>query len=180
MAKLFYGMMQSLDGYIAAVDGELVLPEPGPELHRYWNRRMKAVAGSLYGRRIYELMSFWDRPEADEMEPDFATAWRATPKWVVSRTLDSVGPNAELLPGDLKGEVERLKSRYEGEIEVAGPEMAASLTELGLIDEYWLYLLPFVLGSGKPFFKGPVPGRLQLIGTEQLPEGVVLVKYRRT
>lgn len=179
MAKLFYGMMQSLDRYVAAADGELVLPAPGPALHRYWNERMRDVTGSIYERRIYEMMSYWDAPEAEEAEPDFAAAYRATPKWIVSRTLDRVGPNAELLGGDLRSEVERLKAGYDGEIEVAGPDLAASLTQLGLIDEYWLYLMPVVLGAGKPFFKGGVPASLELIGTERLPEGVALVKYRR-
>ena len=180
MATLLYGLMQSLDGYVAAADGELVLPPPGPALHRYWNERMRSVTGSIYGRRMYEVMQYWDQPEADEVEADFTAAWRATPKWVVSRTLDKVGPNAELLGGDLKAEVERLKAGYDGVIEVAGPELAASLTELGLIEEYWLYLMPIVLGGGKPFFRGPIPGRLELIGTEQLPEEVMVVKYRRT
>lgn len=178
MAKLVYGMMQSLDGYVDRADGGLALPAPGPGLHHYWNERMAIVSGSIYGRRMYEIMSYWDGPEGDEAEPDFARAYRATPKWVASRTLDAVGPNAELLGGDLRAEVEKLKASYEGEIEVAGPGIAASLSELGLIDEYWLFFMPVTLGSGKPFFAGGAPAGLELIGTEQLPEGVALVKYR--
>lgn len=180
MAKLIYGMMQSLDGYVDGADGKLTLPPPGPGLHRYWNERMASVAGVIYGRRMYEVMRFWDEPEAAEAEPDFARAFRACPKWVVSRTLDSVGPSAAMLGGDLKGEVERLKASHDGELEVAGPEIAGSLTALGLIDEYHLYLMPHVLGGGKPYFAGGArPGGLELIGSEQLPEGVALVKYRR-
>jgi dihydrofolate reductase len=180
MAKLVYGMMQSLDGYVDRAEGGLALPAPGPGLHHYWNERMATIAGSIFGRRMYEVMRFWDGPEADEAEPDFARAFRASPKWVVSRTLDSVGPNAELLGGDLRAEVEKLKASYEGEIEVAGPEIAGGLTELGLIDEYRMYLMPVTLGSGKAFFaKGAPAAGLELIGTEQLPEGVALVKYRR-
>ena len=181
MAKLIYGMMQSLDGYVDGTEGKLTLPPPGPALHQYWNEHMARIAGAIYGRRMYELMAFWDGPEGEEAEPDFARAFRASPKWVVSRTLDKVGPNAELLGGDLQAEVERLKASYEGEIEVAGPQLAASLTTLGLIDEYHLYLLPYVLGGGKPFFAGgATPTGLELIATERLPEGVALVKYRRT
>jgi len=180
MAKLVYGMMQSLDGYVDGPDGRLTLPAPGPALHRYWNERMAGIAGAIYGRRMYEVMALWDRPEGEEAEPDFARAFRASPKWVVSRTLDKVGPNAELLGGDLRAEVEQLKASYDGEIEVAGPQIAGSLTELGLIDEYRMYLLPVTMGSGKAFFAKAAPARLELIGTEQLPEGVVVVKYRRT
>jgi dihydrofolate reductase len=181
MAKLIYGMMQSLDGYVGALDGTINLPEPAPALHRYFNERMWRVTGSIYGRRLYELMSYWDGDftDAGEVDRDFAAAFKASPKWVVSRTLEKVGPNAVLLGGDLRHEVERLKAEYDGEIEVGGPGIAASLTELGLIDEYQLFLLPVVLGGGKPFFGGgAVPGALELIGTEQLPEGVVLVRYR--
>ena len=180
MAKLIYGMMQSLDGYVGRADGTLAVPAPGPGLHRYWNERMASIAGSIFGRRMYEVMRFWDGPEAEAAEPDFARAFKASPKWVVSRTLDRVGPNAELLGGDLRAEVEKLKASYEGEIEVAGPGIAGSLSALGLIDEYRMYLMPVVLGSGKAFFAGTAPVRLELIGTEQLPEGVALVKYRRT
>src|SRR5690606_30659589 len=138
-----------------------------------------AVAGSIYGRRMYEIMSFWDGPEAEAADADFTRAYRASSKWVVSRTLDTVGPNAVLLGGDLTAEVQRLKGEYDQDIEVAGPELAAGVTDLGLIDEYWLYIMPVVLGGGKPAFTAQRPEGMRLLGVEQLPQEVALVKYGR-
>jgi hypothetical protein len=86
MGKLVFGMMQSLDGYVDGVEGGLEMPAPGPELHRHFNDHVRGLAGSLYGRRMYEVMRYWDedQPEWDALEHDFAAAWRAQPKWVVS------------------------------------------------------------------------------------------------
>ncbi len=97
MGKLVFGMMQSLDGYVDGVAGGPELPPPGVALHRHFNDHVRGLAGALYGRRMYEIMRYWDedRPEWEEVEHDFAAAWRAQPKWVVSRTLKSVGANDE-------------------------------------------------------------------------------------
>jgi dihydrofolate reductase len=95
---------------------------------------------------------------------------------VVSRTLDAVGPNATLVTGELEAFVRRLKAGHEGEIEVAGPELAGSLTALGLIDEYRLYFHPVVLGGGKPFFAGPRPP-LRLVSSERVGEGAIRLAY---
>jgi hypothetical protein len=94
----------------------------------------------------------------------FAEAWRAMPKWVVSRSLKSVGPNATLIGDDVEAAVRKLKADLVGEIEVGGPKLAAILTKLGLIDEYQLFLHPVVLGLGRPFFVGPQP-RLRLVAS---------------
>ena len=117
---------------------------------------MRNLTGSLYGRRIYEVMRYWDddHPEWGAAERDFAAAWRSQPKWVVSRSLTSVGPNATLVSDDIEAVIRRLKAKLAGEIDVAGPDLARSLTDLGLIDEYRLYLCPVVLGRGTPFFAG--------------------------
>lgn len=178
MAKLVYGMMQSLDGYVDDAAGTLVMPPPDPELIRHFTERTRDVAGSVYGRRIYELMRYWDtdRPEWDEAEREYAAAWRAKPKWVFSRSLKAVGPYATLVGEDLETFVRRLKAEHEGEIEVAGPELAGALTDLGLIDEYQLYYRPFVLGGGKPFFAGARPP-LRLIGSERIGEDAVRLTY---
>jgi dihydrofolate reductase len=178
MAKLVFGMMQSLDGYVAGVEGAPGLPMPDEALHRHFNAHMRGIAGCLYGRRIYEVMRYWDEDQAgqDEVGRDFAAAWRATPKWVVSRTLKSVGPNATLVGDDLDRFVRALKAEHEGEIEVAGPELAGTLTELGLIDEYRLYLQPVVLGRGKPFFAG-ARSPLRFVSSDRIGEDTIRLTY---
>jgi dihydrofolate reductase len=128
------------------------LPMSGPPLHRHFNDQVLGLAGCLYGRRIYEMMRCWDEDRSDwnAIAQDYAQAWRSQPKRVVSRSLQQIDPNARLIPRDLKAWVRRLKADVEGNIDVAGPELAGSLTDLGLIDEYRLYFRPFVLGGGKP------------------------------
>jgi dihydrofolate reductase len=173
MAKLVFGMNQSLDGYV-----DHMAFAPGPKLFRHFVEQVRALTGSLYGRRIYEIMRYWDddRPEWDEAECDFAEAWRSQPKWDVSRTLISVGPNASLVEGDLEATVRQLKAELDGEIDVAGPNLARSLTDLGLIDEYRIYLHPVVLGFGTPFFGGSRPP-VRLLGSERMDEDVMRLTY---
>jgi dihydrofolate reductase len=178
MGKLVFGMMQSLDGYVAGVPGGPQLPPPGPALHQYFNNHVRNLSACLYGRRIYEVMRYWDedQPEWDAIEHDFATAWRAQPKWVVSHSLESVGPNATLVRDDLEKLARRLKMDVDGEIDVAGPELAASLVKLDLIDEYRLYIRPFVLGGGKPYFAGSRPP-LRHLATAHAGEDAVKLTY---
>jgi dihydrofolate reductase len=175
MGKLVFGMIQSLDGYVDGVAGGPQLPPPGTALHRYFNDHVRHLAGCLYGRRIYEIMRYWDedRPDWGGVQHDFAAAWRAQPKWVVSRSLKSVGANATLVGDDVEAFVRGLKANVEGDIDVAGPDLAGSLTDLGLIDEYRLFFRPFVLGRGKPYFARARPS-LRLIATETVEDAVRL------
>jgi dihydrofolate reductase len=177
MGKLVYGLMQSLDGYVARADGAL-LPPPGEQLGRHFMDHIRASAGMIYGRRMYEVMRYWDddQPDWDAGDHDFAAVWRAKPKWVVSRTLESVGPNATLVREDVGVFVRALKAKVDGEIDVAGPELAGALSALGLIDEYRLYFRPIVLGGGKPYFSGPRPP-LRLVGAEPVGEDAVRLTY---
>ena len=173
MAKLVFGMNQSLDGY---VDHEAFAPDP--VLFRHWIEHVRGLTGSVYGRRMYEIMRYWDE-DHPEWTPDlreFAAAWRSLPKWVVSRTLRSVGPNATLVEGELETVIRDLKARFPGEITVAEPDLARGLTDLGLIDEYRLYLHPIVLGHGKPFFTGPRPP-LRLVASDVIGEDVIRLTY---
>jgi dihydrofolate reductase len=174
MAKLVYGLNQSLDGY---VDHQEFAP-PGPLLFRHFIEQVGGLTGSLYGRRTYEVMRYWDEdlPEWDAEKHDFAAAWRGQPKWVVSRSLRSVGPNAILVESDIEAVVRGLKAERAGEIEVAGPELAQSLTSLGLIDEYRLYFRPVVLGRGKPFFAGRRPP-LRLVASDLVGEDTIRLTY---
>jgi dihydrofolate reductase len=123
-------------------------------------------------------MRYWDEEQADwgAEEREYAAVWRRQPKWVVSRSLKSVGPNATLVGDDLEPTINGLKAQFAGEIEVGGPELARSLTDLGLIDEYRLYLHPIVLGHGKPFFAGPRPP-LRLVASDRIAGDVVRLTY---
>ena len=178
MAKLVFGMMQSLDGYVAGVAGGPQLPAPDVALHRHFNDQVRGVAGCLYGRRMYEIMRYWDedRPEWGAIARDFAAVWRAQPKWVASRSLKAVGANATLVGDDLEAFARKLKAEVDGEIDVAGPDLAGCLADLGLIDEYRLYFRPFVLGGGKPYFAGARPP-LRLIASETIPEDAVRLSF---
>jgi len=173
MAKLVFGMNQSLDGYV-----DHTAFGPGPTLFRHFIEQVEGQTGAVYGRQMYEVMRYWDdeHPEWDAEERAFAAAWRNVPKWVVSRSLKSVGPNARLIEHDLEGAIRKVKAEHDGEVEVAGPNLARSLTELGLIDEYRIYLHPVVLGSGKPYFAGPRPP-LRLLTSDRIGEDVIRLTY---
>jgi dihydrofolate reductase len=173
MAKLVYGMNQSLDGYVEHTNFS-----PSPALFRHFIEQVRNMAGMVYGRRLYEIMRYWDEDQSDwdAGEREFAAVWRRQPKWIVSRSLKSVGPNATLVRDDLEAAIVGLKARFDGEIDVGGPELAQSLTDLGLIDEYRLYLHPVVVGHGKPFFAGPRPP-LRLVSSDRIAGDVVRLTY---
>ncbi len=173
MAKLVFGMNVSLDGFV-----DHLAFQPVPALFRHFINDAERQVGSIYGRKMYEIMRYWDE-DHDDWEPEgkaFATAWRKQTKWVVSDTIRSVGPNAGLVEGDLETEIRRLKAERDGEIEVAGPYLARSLTDLGLIDEYRIYLHPVVIGRGTPYFAGPRPP-LHLVSHERVVEDVLRLTY---
>jgi dihydrofolate reductase len=173
MARFVFGMNVSLDGY---VDHEKFAPDAA--LFRHWIEHVRELTGSVYGRNMYEIMRYFDedRPEWTPEQHEFAAAWRRLPKWVVSRSLRSVGPNATLVEGDLGAAMRDLKARHGGEISVSGPQLARSVTDLGLIDEYRLYLHPVVLGSGAPFFAGPRPP-LRLVAHDRIGGESIRLTY---
>ena len=173
MAKIVFGMNVSLDGYVDHTEFA-----PSPALFQHFIKEAQTQSGSVYGRKMYEIMRYWDddQPEWDAPEHAFAAAWRKQPKWVVSRTLKSVGPNATLVGNDLGRAIRDLKTEHDGEIEVAGPNLARSVTELGLIDEYRIYLHPVVLGHGTPYFAGPRPP-LRLMTHDRIAEDVIRLTY---
>ena len=174
MAKIVFGLQQSLDGYV----DHMVLGPPGPKLSRHFWELVRGLTGAVYGRRMYEIMRYWDEDHSDwdAEDRDFADVWRSKPKWVVSRSLKSVGPNATLIRDDVEAEIRGLKSRLEGEIDVGGPHLARSLAEWGLIDEYRLYFRPVVVGGGTPFFAGPRPP-LRLVANDSIGEDAVRLTY---
>ena len=174
MAKLIYGLSQSLDGYV----DHMKLGPPAPAAFHHFIGLVRSATGLIYGRRTYEIMRYWDEdlPDWDAEDHEFAAVWRSQPKWVVSRSLKSVGPNSTLLADDFEKVIRRLKAELAGEIQVAGPVLAQSLTEAGLIDEYRLYLRPVVLGGGTPFFAGPRPP-LHLVGSDLIADDLIRLTY---
>jgi dihydrofolate reductase len=174
MAKLVYGLSQSLDGYV----DHMKLGPPVPAAYRHFIELTRGLRGLICGRRMYEIMRYWDEdlPDWDADDRAFAAAWRSQPKWVVSRSLKSAGPNATLVADDPEKVIRGLKAELAGEIHVGGPVLAQSLTDAGLIDEYRLYLRPVVLGGGTPFFGGPRPP-LHLVASDLIADDLIRLTY---
>ena len=171
MAKLVFGLNE--DAY---VDHQKFAP--GPALFRHFIEQVRRLTGSVYGRRMYEVMRYWDEdhPEWDAEERDFAAAWRSQPKWVVSRSLKSVGPNATLIEDDIEAVIRGLKNDLSGEIEVGGPDLARSLTEVGLIDEYRLTSAPSCLAAASRSSPPPRPP-LRLMASDLIGEDAIRLTY---
>jgi dihydrofolate reductase len=181
MGHVIFGMNTSVDGYIAGPGGGPEdMPAPGDELHQYFNDLQRSAALCLYGRELYTVMQYWDTddPDWNAVNQEFATAWRDTPKVVVSTTLTEVGPNAILVSEDVDAELRQIVDETNGEIDVGGPTLAATLTRLGLVDEYRIYQRPVVLGGGKAFFPAGMPNGLSLLDVEMLPDDTVLLRYQ--
>ncbi|HTS89886.1 MAG TPA: dihydrofolate reductase family protein [Gemmatimonadales bacterium] len=174
MARLIYGLSQSLDGYV----DHMKLGPPAPAAFRHFLELVRGLTGLVYGRRMYEIMRYWDEdlPDWDAEDRDFASAWRSQRKWVVSHSLEAVGPNATLVSDGFEKVIRRLKAELAGEILVGGPVLAHSLTEAGLIDEYRLYLRPVVLGSGAPFFAGSRPP-LHMVASDLIADDMIRLTY---
>jgi dihydrofolate reductase len=184
MRKVIYSFGISLDGFIAGPDGDFGWSAPDEELHRFHNEQAREVGAHLYGRRLYEVMRFWDTVEEDpsrpELELEFARIWNATPKIVFSTTLTEVEGGATLAEGGLADEVARLKEQPGGDIAVGGADLAASLIALDLVDEYGPIVHPVVVGAGTPYLP-PGAGRidLRLVETRTFGSGVVYLRYER-
>ncbi len=184
MRKVIYGMSISLDGYIEDANGSLSWHIIDDELHSHFNRLESLIDMHLYGRLLYELMAaYWPEadkdPAAPQVQVEYAEIWRNKPKVVFSSTLKQVEWNSRLVSGDAGEEVRRLKEQPGNYLSVGGAQLASSLTRLGLVDEFWLYYQPVVLGSGKPMFQSLQEAvRMELIDSQRFGSGVVLLKYR--
>ncbi|MFI9818226.1 dihydrofolate reductase family protein [Saccharothrix variisporea] len=184
MGLLTYGMNVSMDGYVADANGDLGWGVPDDELHQYWNDRTGEVALSLYGRRLYELMSaHWptagQAPDVPPVEAEYARLWLAMPKVVFSRTLESVEHNSRLERGDVVETARKLKAETDGALEVGGPTLAAPLIRAGLVDEFHLLVAPVAVGGGTPFL--PSLDRwmkLELAENRTFRSGAVLLRYK--
>jgi dihydrofolate reductase len=184
MPKVIFSMAISLDGFIEDADGELGWGAPGEELHRFHNEQVRELGLHLLGRRLYEVMAYWEtaeerNPSAPKHELEFARIWKELPKIVYSRTLETVEGNTTLSGGDPVQEVSELKEGSGADIAVGGAALASTLTAHGLIDEYRLFVTPVVLGGGKPFFVGDTRVDLELVETRTFGSRVVYLRYRR-
>ena len=183
MGTLIYGMGVSVDGYVADAKGGIDWSAPDDELHRYWNDTGREIALSLYGRRLYELMSaYWPTadqdPGASPVTADFARIWRDTPKVVFSQTLASVDWNSRLERGDVVEAATRLKAETDGLLEVGGATLAAPLVQAGLVDEYRIVFMPTAVGGGTPYLPAlPSWLSLRLVENRTFPGGGVLLRY---
>jgi dihydrofolate reductase len=184
MRKLIYSMGVSLDGFIAGPDGDIDWSAPDEELHRFHNQQAREVGAQLYGRRLYETMRYWEtaeeNPSASEVELEFARIWKDTPKIVFSKTLEKVEGNARLVSDNVAEEVAKLKEEPGKDLAVGGAGLASSLIELGLVDEYRLFVSPVVLGGGTPYFPALDERiNLELVETRTFGSRVVYLRYGR-
>jgi dihydrofolate reductase len=181
--KLIYSMTVSLDGFIAGPGGNIDWSAPDEELHRFHNQRVREVGVQLCGRRLYEVMLYWEtaeeNPSAPDYELEFARIWKPLPKLVFSKTLDKVEGNARLLRDGVAEEVATLKEQPGKDLAVGGAGLASTLIQAGLVDEYQLFVSPVVLGGGTPYFP-PLEERinLELVETRTFGSLAVYVRYR--
>jgi dihydrofolate reductase len=184
MRKLIYSMSVSLDGFIAAPDGEIDWGVPDEELHRFHNQQVHEVGTHLLGRRLYETMLYWEtaeeNPSAAEVELEFARIWKSLPRIVFSKTLEKVEGNARLAREGVAEEVAKLKEQPGKDIAVGGAGLASTCIELGLVDDYRLFVYPVVLGGGTPYFPALEERiNLELVETRTFGSRVVYLRYRR-
>lgn len=185
MSKVIYSLSVSLDGYIESPAGSIDWTSPDEELHAFFNDETRAMGALLHGRRTYELMaSYWPTADEDPAAPpthaDFARIWKGTPKVVFSRSLDSVAWNSRLVREGVAEEVARLKRQPDNDMMVGGAGLASTLIRADLVDEYRLYVVPVVIGGGKPYFPTlDHPLDLRLVETRTFGSRVVYLRYER-
>ena len=182
MGKLIYSTITSLDGYVADKDGNFDWAAPDKEVHAFVNDLERAVSTYLYGRRMYEVMRYWetalavtDRPP---VEHDYAQIWRAADKVVYSRTLETVSSARTRIERDFDPEaIRRMKTQAERDIGVGGPDLAAQAFKAGLVDECHLFVAPIVVGGGKRLLPANVRLELELLDERRFEGGVVCLHY---
>ena len=182
MARLIYSAIASLDGYVADEDGNFDWAAPDEEVHAFVNELERPIGSYLYGRRMYEVMAYWENAGAAGQHPvarDFAEIWRAADKVVYSRTLDQASSARTTIERDFDPDaVRRLLAAAKRDVTVAGPELAGRAFAAGLVDECQLFLAPVVVGAGKRALPQGVFAKLELLDERRFASGVVYVRYR--
>jgi dihydrofolate reductase len=182
MAKLIYSALTSLDGYVADDDGNFDWAEPDEEVHAVVNDLERPIGTYLYGRRMYEVMSFWQTPDAlPDQSPairDFAAIWQAADKIVYSRTLEDASTPKTRIEQDFDPDVIRqLKASADTDLSIGGPGLAAQAIKAGLVDEFRLFVSPVVVGGGNPALPDNVNVPLDLLDERRFGNGVVYLRY---
>ena len=183
MANLIYSTIASLDGYVADEHGNFDWAAPDEEVHSFVNDLERPVGTCLYGRRMYEVMVFWETAhtlsDQPPVEQDFAQIWQAADKIVYSRTLETVSSARTRIERDFDPEaVRQLKAAAKRDITVGGPDLAAQAIKAGLVDEYQLFLTPNLVGGGKQSLPDNVRLELELLDERRFGSGVVYLHYR--
>src|SRR4029077_3057530 len=183
MARLIYAVIESLDGYVADESGNFDWAAPDDEIHAFVNDLERPVGTYLYGRRMYEVMVFWETANTLADEPpviqDFAEIWQAADKIVYSKTLQTASSARTRIERDFDPDaVRQLKARAGRDISVGGPDLAAQAIRVGLVDEFHLFLVPIVVGGGRPSLPSNVRVKLDLLDERRFGSGVVHLHYR--
>lgn len=184
--RLAFYIMLTADGMYADPDGGLADFGPAEDEHRFANELLRDAGDLVMGRVMYGVMDYWDEldlddPATPEVEREFATFWRETPKHVVSRGQPELRPNASVLEGDVVEAVRAMKAGDGPPIMLgAGADLFATLSRAGLIDDYRFLIAPTALGQGKAMFGSlKEPLHLRLTGTRPFSSGSVLLEYER-
>ncbi len=173
-------MIASLDGYIADEDGNFDWAEPDEEVHTFINDLERPVGTYLLGRRMYEVLAYWDDPPALDEQPsamqEFTEIWRAADKIVYSRTLETAQTARTRIERDFDTEaIRQLKAQSERDLAVGGPDLAAQAIRAGLVDDYQLFVVPVVVGAGKQALPGAGRIDLELVGERRFRNGTVFL-----
>ncbi|MHA6668451.1 dihydrofolate reductase family protein [Homoserinimonas sp. A447] len=182
MGKLIYSMITSLDGYVSGPDGSFDWGGADEELHDFVTERMASVGTYLNGRRLYELMVYWETAHLEPDQPryvvDFALAWQAADKVVYSTTLSEVSSKRTRIERTFDADaVRKLKAESDLDLTIDGPTLAAQAIRAGLVDEYQVYVSPVIAGGGKRFFPDDVSANLELLDDHRLGSGLVYLRY---
>jgi dihydrofolate reductase len=183
MGSLIYSAIGSLDGYIEDRDGKFDWAEPDEEVHRFVNDLERPIGTYLYGRRMYEVMAYWETAHTLADQPDFsrefAKIWQAAEKVVYSKTLEAPSSARTRIERDFEPEgVRRLKAAADRDISVGGPNLASQALHAGLLDEYHAFVAPIVVGGGKRALPDDVRVELELLDERRFGNGTVYLRYR--
>jgi len=183
LAKLIYSALMSLDGYVADRDGNFEWAAPDEEVHTFVNNLEHTIGTHLYGRRMYEVMAFWENAHTLLDEPpqikDYAEIWQAADKVVYSRSLEAVTTQRTRLDREFNpAAIRRMKAEADRDISVGGPHLAAAAIIAGLVDEYHFFVTPIVVGGGNPALPDDVRVKLELVDEHRFRNGTVHLHYR--